>query len=305
MAGYVVRLRQVVERVGVVREPLLVGALGAKLGLDLLVGDQPAALSIEHEHAARLDARLVDDVLVGDIEHAGLGGHDEQVVAGHEEAAGPETVAVEDRAYAGTVGTDHEGGAVPRLHEGGMVLVEGLLLLAHGDVVCPRLGDHHHHRVRQRASGGQKQLKDVVEGRGVALVGRGDDWQQLADVIAEDIGLQHGVTGGHPVDVAAQGVDLAVMDDVAIGVREPPRAERVRAEARMHHREAGLDVRVGEVEVEALKLAGEDESLVYDLVRGEAGDVGVQSLVSGAVFDLASEDVEAELEGGGFPRTRE
>ena len=40
----------------------------------------------------------------------------------------------------------------------------------------------------------------------------------LRDVVAEDIGLQHGMAGGHPVGVAAQGVDLAVVDDVAVGM---------------------------------------------------------------------------------------
>ena len=65
----------------------------------------------------------------------------------------------------------------------------------------------------------------------------------------------------------------------------------------MHHCEGGLDVRVGEVEVEALKLAGEDEALVDNPVRGEADDVGVQALVPGAVLDLPPDDVEAELKG--------
>ena len=65
----------------------------------------------------------------------------------------------------------------------------------------------------------------------------------------------------------------------------------------MHHRERGSDVRVGEVEVEALKLAGEDEALVDNPVRGETDDVGVQTLVPGAICDPAPDDVEAEFKG--------
>ena len=151
-------------------------------------------------------------------------------------------------------------------------------------------------------AGRQKQLQDVVEGRGVALVGVGDYGEQLADVVAEDFGRQHGVTGGHPVDVAAQGVDLAVVDDMAVGMSESPSAERVRAEPRMHHCEGGLDVRVGEVEVEALKLAGEDEALVDDPVCRETDNVGVQALVPSAICDPAPDDVEAEFKGGHCPR---
>ena len=64
----------------------------------------------------------------------------------------------------------------------------------------------------------------------------------------------------------------------------------------MHHREAGGDVRIGQVEVEALKLAGEYEALVDDPVRGETDDVEV--LVAGAVLDQSPDDIEAELKGG-------
>ena len=64
----------------------------------------------------------------------------------------------------------------------------------------------------------------------------------------------------------------------------------------MHHREAGGDVRIGQVEIEVLKLVGEDEALVDDPVRGETDDVEV--LVPSAVLDLSPDDVEAQLKGG-------
>ena len=64
----------------------------------------------------------------------------------------------------------------------------------------------------------------------------------------------------------------------------------------MHHREAGRDVRIAEIEIEMLKLTGQDEALVYDPVRGETDDVEV--LVAGAVLDLPPDDVETQLKGG-------
>jgi hypothetical protein len=99
--------------------------------------------------------------------------------------------------------------------------------------------DHHHHRVRERAAGEDEQLERVVEHRRVAAV-RVDDREDLLDVVAEELGLEERLAGVHPVDVAAERVDLAVVRDVAVRVRAVPARERVRAEARVDERERRL-----------------------------------------------------------------
>ena len=63
-----------------------------------------------------------------------------------------------------------------------MELVKRLLLVAHALVIGPRLGNHHHHRVRQRTSGHYQQLQTIVEHRRVAAVGV-DYRNDLFDVI--------------------------------------------------------------------------------------------------------------------------
>ena len=88
----------------------------------------------------------------GNVEHADLGRHDDQVVLGDVIARRPQAVAIEHRADVRAVGEGDRGRAVPRLHQAGVIFVKRLLLLAHRRVAGPRLGDHHHDRVRQ-ASG--------------------------------------------------------------------------------------------------------------------------------------------------------
>ena len=44
--------------------------------------------------------------------------------------------------------------------------------------------------------------------------------------VAEQVRLKHGLAGVHPVDVAPQGVDFAVVGDVAVGVGALPAGER-------------------------------------------------------------------------------
>ena len=76
---------------------------------------------------------------------------------------GTEAVAVLNRADLAAIGERDRGGAVPRLHQGRVILVECVALGGHGGIALPRLGDEHHHRVRERPSGMNEQLHDVVE----------------------------------------------------------------------------------------------------------------------------------------------
>ena len=196
------------DAVGV--HPVAVGALAGDPGLDLAVGDHAVLLEVDEEHPARLEAAAAQDALGRELDDAGLGGEHDEAVPGLGPARGAQAVAVEGAADEAPVGEGHRGRPVPGLHEGRVVLVEGAPVLA--DLVArpPGLGDQHHHRVRQRAAAEHEQLERVVEHRRVRAVLL-DDRQQLLQVVAEERGGEDRLAGAHPVDVAAQRVDLAVV----------------------------------------------------------------------------------------------
>ena len=103
-----------------------------------------------------------------------------------------------------------------------MVFVEGLLGGIHRDMLRPRFGYHHHHRVRKRPACCQEQLEHVVECSSIALVHRCDDREDLRNIATERRGFEHRMTRSHPIDVAAQGIDLAVVNHVAVWVCQLP-----------------------------------------------------------------------------------
>ena len=82
----------------------------------------------------------------------------------------------------------------------------------------------------QGAAAENEQFERVIEAGGVAAVGL-DDGEELLDVVAEQRGREDVLAGVHPVDVAAHGVDFAVVGDVAEGMRELPGGEGVGGEA--------------------------------------------------------------------------
>ena len=153
--------------------------------------------------------------------------------------------------------------------------------------------------MRERAAAHHQELERVVDAGRVALV-LVDDGEELGDVVAEELRLQAALARAHPVHVALERVDLAVVADVAVGVRERPRRERVRAEARVDHRQRADDAGIGQVRVILSDLIRQQQALVDDGVHGHAGHVEVLPPLDGrladGVLDALADDVELALE---------
>ena len=184
--GDVLALGKVVQPHEVVLEHARVRQPRRELGLDRAVLEHAADAGVHQEHLPGREAALAGDALRRDVEHTGLGGEHHQTVLGDPEPAGAQPVAVEHGTDVAAVGEAHRRGAVPRLHDRGVVLVERAPFRRHGGVVLPRLRDHHQHRVRQRAATQVQQLEHLVEAGRVALV-LAADRQQVAH-LTEQLG---------------------------------------------------------------------------------------------------------------------
>jgi hypothetical protein len=121
-----------------------------------------------------------------------------------------------------------------------VVLVERPAGRVHLGVVLPRLRDHHQHGVRQRPAAEVQQFEHLVEGRRVRRAGRADR-EEPVQVAGDEVGGEHRLAGPHPVAVALDGVDLAVVGDEPIGVGQRPRREGVGREPRVHQGQLGLE----------------------------------------------------------------
>ena len=216
---------------------------------------------IDKQHLARLQAPLRDDLLLRDGQDAHFGGKYDQVVVGDEIARGPETIAVERSADLAPIGERDRCGPVPRLHQSRVILVKRASLLVHQRISRPGFRDQHHHRMAQRISALDKELERIVEagGVGLALIG---DRPELRNIIAEQLRVDARLTRRHPVDVAPERVDLAVMRNHAIGVGKAPGWERVRGEALMDERQRSVVAHVQEIAVVWRELADQHHPLV-------------------------------------------
>ena len=235
---------------------------------------------VDQEHPAGLQPALGHDVGGRDVEHADLAGQDDEVVLGLPPAAGAQAVAVEDGADQRAVGEADGGRAVPRLHDRGVEPVEGPAGRVHLVVVLPRLRDHHQDGVRQRPAGQVQQLEHLVEGRRVAEVAGGHREDPVQAQLGrrpggavEQLGGELRLAGPHPVPVALDGVDLAVVRDEPERVGQRPAREGVGGEPAVHQRDRRLVALVAQVGEELRQLVGGQHALVGDRPGRQRGDV--------------------------------
>ena len=111
-----------------------------------------------------------------------------------------------------------------------MVLVERPASRVHRQVVFPCLRNHHQDGVRQRATTEVQQLENFVETRRVAA-GGGANREEPLKITGDEVTGEHGLARSHPVAVALDRVDLAVVRDVAEGMCKRPAREGVSREA--------------------------------------------------------------------------
>ena len=135
-----------------------------------------------------------------------------------------------------------------------------------------RLRDEQLQRVGDRAAGADQQLDDRVDRRRVGGL-EVDHRQHRGELVAEQLRAHRAFARPHPVAVAGQRVDLAVVGDHPVGVGELPAREGVGREARVHQAEGRLGALVAELGEEVLELGRAQHALVDEGAGGEGDDL--------------------------------
>jgi hypothetical protein len=148
--------------------------------------------------------------------------------------------------------------------------------------------------VRHGIAALHEEFERVVETRRVrlALVG---NRPELGNILAEQVGGDGRLPRRHPVHIAAQRVDLAVMRDHAIGMRQRPGRERVGREALMHQRQRRLEARIAQILEIIAELGRQQHALVDSRPRRqrhgiEALRARVLELIDGIRDDLTQDE---------------
>ena len=286
---------QIVQRQPLSLHPRLVGLAGDIAVLEFGILDDAALFEIDEEGSARLQAALVLDILGLQRQSADLGTHHHPAVLGDDVARGTQPIAVEDRSDAATVGKSNRCRAIPGLEHARVVLVESTPGRIHILLVLPGLRDHHHHRMTEVPPGHVKEFQGIVE-LGRIAGARRHHGKDLLEIVAEQARFEGSLSRVHPVGIARQGVDLAIMREVTERLGKIPGRKGIGAIALVNQGEARFEIVRLEVRKELRRLVGEEHALVEQRLRGKTRNVKEKPPLDHLLLDQATNHVELSVE---------
>ena len=281
---------------GDVLDPVAEGGAARELVQQLARAVEPSLGEVDADHLAGADAALLHDGRLVDPHHAGFRARQQQPVAGDGVAHGAKPVAVHagDDPIAGE-GADRRR-PVPGLHHRIAVAVEVAMGLGHGLAAGPDIGDQQRLHHGQVAPDAHQRLEDIVERRGIRAAGLHDGLHRL-HLLAIDGRRHPRLMGLHPVEIALQRVDLAVMGDDAEGLGQMPGGEGVGGIALVIDREIRDEALVQQIGIEGRQLLRQEHALVDDRAAGEGADVEIlDALLDHRLLDAPADQIEVDLE---------
>ena len=156
-------LGQVIQANSRPLDPFAIGLGRGQLALELIVINDATLFNIHQEHFSRLQTPLLDNFRFREIKYAGFRCQHNDVVVGEDISCRSQAVAIQRRANLPAIGESHGSRAVPRLHQGCVVLIKRAAIFIHQFMAAPRLWNHHHHGVRQRVSAHHQHFQAIVE----------------------------------------------------------------------------------------------------------------------------------------------
>ena len=272
--GFLITVLEVLEtELGGVK-PVLVGLGRHQTGLQLPVIDNTAFLEVDEEHFARLQAPFLDNFFFRNRQYSHFGGQHHQIVIGNVIARGPQAVTVEGGADLPSVGKGDGGGAVPGLHDPRIIFVKCPPFFVHQGVAGPCFGYQKHHGVGQGIAARHEKFQGVVDTGGIGLT-LGDERPDLVEIVSKKLRGHGAAACIHPVEVTAQGVDLAVVTENPERLGQAPSGEGVGGKALMHQGQSRNHAFVGKVLVKTPHLMGQHHALEQQGSRREGENIEV------------------------------
>ena len=270
-------------------KPFAVGMLGGVAFFNGLVVFHHAGNRVYYQHAARFQALLGNDMLIGNIKNAHFRGKNQAVIVGHVIARGAQAVAVKCGAHHFAIGEQQRRRAIPRLHHGGVVMEHVAACYRDVCVLAPGLRHQHHYGFWQFNAGKHEELQRIVQHGAVGT--RAVNHGHHAFHVVLELRAAHGFLARvHAVKVAANRVDFAVVQQHAVGMRSLPAGVRVRGKAGMHQGNGALAARILQVGVKLAQLLHQEHAFVDH--GAAAKRCHIASFGYGRLLELAAYQVE-------------
>ena len=256
--------------------PITIGLFRSDAVFNFFIRHNALFRRIYEEHTARFQATFVANIFSSFVNYANFGCHDQAIIVGYIVTRRAKAVTVKHAADNNAIGEAHSSRTIPRFHHETVEFIEIAFFLAHELVLFPRFRNHHRHSVRQATASHVQEFQSVIEHSGVRT-GIVYNREYLLN-IREEIGLRLTFTGINPVNIAADGVNFTIVNDVTVRMGTSPAREGVRTETRVNHGQGGREIKVRQVQIEVTQLFRRQHPFIYNRLRGQGCNVEVTAL---------------------------
>ncbi|OAV73244.1 hypothetical protein Barb6_00407 [Bacteroidales bacterium Barb6] len=284
LVGHLATRFEFVQFHAVVCQPISVRMRIGKLLLYLSVIIYLAFFRVDKQYLARLETPLFLNLAGFKAHHADFGSDNHHIVFSDKIAGRAQTIAVEHTAGIPSVAEHEGGGTVPRLHQDGMVFVEGFQVFRYGILLVEVFGHKHRHRMGQTHAGGNKELQHVIQ-RGTVAHARLHDGTDFIHIGNARRG-EDAFAGFHPTPVSAYRIDFPVMRQQAERLRKAPCGKSIGAEARMHKGNAAREILTDQIRVIMPQLHRFQHAFIDNISGGQRGYVEIALRIKRQLADV-------------------
>ena len=267
-----------------------------------------AGLKVCRDHTARRDRSALGNLVIAHRTHTRLRADREDTVRRQSITQRAQTVAVKTGYCPAAIKRRDAGRPIPWLHHGVAIVVKRAVHRWHHRLALrPGFGDQHRLGHRRRAARFAEHFPDSIQRAGVRRAIR-DDRFDVIDIVAVSLGDHPDLVALHPVLVAAQRVDLAIVRDHPEGLGERPLREGIGRIALVIDRKSRNEPLIPQIEIEIVDIGREEHALVDEGLVVQRADIkGRDARLTRAPLDAAAADVELALQflGAAAPRIAE
>ena len=209
-------------------QPFLIRRLRGEEVDNLAMVVEFAGAEVGCDHSACGYRAPAGDLVIAQRAHARFGANCENTVRRQSIAQRAQTIPVKPSHCPAPIIGRNGGRPVPRLHHGIAIVIKRAVGDRHDRIpLRPGFRDQHRFGHRRRAAGFAEQFPDRIQRAGIRCAIR-DHWLHVLCMIAKSLRDHADFMALHPVTVAAERVDLAIMRNCAEGLSQRPLRECVR-----------------------------------------------------------------------------
>ena len=285
-----VLIRQIFKRhqtADVFLHPLFVRMTAFQIVIGFRGVQDATAAGVDHHQLARPYTAFFDHFVRLVVPNPHFRGAGDQLVFSNDVARRAQTITVEVTGRKATIGHHDTCRTIPRLHVHGVKVEEGPQLRIHIRVVLPGWRNQQAHGAYDIHPACQQQFQHVIHRAGVRA-GFVDERRSVVQ-IRDQRGLEFIGTCASPLAVTGDGVDFAVVRQIAERLSQRPAWYGVGGEALVEQANSRFQTQVRQVQVEARQVSRHTQTFIDVHQVREATNVEL-FIVLQAFFNAATGD---------------